>query len=208
MLAMSYAGEFAHGPRRDMELLDRAETYARRSLVLDPQGGPGHLSLAGVLQAQGKPTDAIREATRAIELNPSFGMAHFILGASQMSLGRLAEAKRLFDRAQQINPRFPVASFWVDRGTLHYLEGEIEKSVALWERARTMGSLIGADRIMLARYHESAGRHEDAQTIVKEILSAWPEMTAEMGIEVLARTWNEEWIPEDLEAQLRSAGLP
>jgi hypothetical protein len=30
-----------------------------------------------------------------------------------------------------------------------------------------------------------------------------------MGVEVLARfRWNEEWIPEDLEAQLRSAGLP
>jgi hypothetical protein len=25
---------------------------------------------------------------------------------------------------------------------------------------------------------------------------------------MLARYWNEEWIPEDLEEQLRSAGLP
>ncbi len=98
--------------------------------------------------------------------------------------------------------------FWGNRGTLHYLEGEIEKAVALWERARTMGSLIGADRIMLARTYELAGRHEDAQAIVQEMLSAQPEITAVRGVEVLARVWNEEWIPEDLEAQLRSAGLP
>ncbi len=71
-----------------------------------------------------------------------------------------------------------------------------------------MTSLIGPDRIMLARYYESAGRHEDAQAIVREMLSAQPEMTAESGVEVLARFWSEEWIPEDLEAQLRSAGLP
>ncbi len=54
----------------------------------------------------------------------------------------------------------------------------------------------------------SAGRYEDAQAIVQEMLSAQPEITAERGVEVLARFWNEEWIPEDLEAQLRSAGLP
>ena len=40
------------------------------------------------------------------------------------------------------------------------------------------------------------------------MLSAQPEITAEMGVEVLARVWNEEWIPEDLEEHLRSAGLP
>ena len=124
-----------------------------------------------------------------------------------MKLGRLGEAKRSFDILQQINPR-PPGAFWATRGTLHYLEGEIEQAVALWERARTMGSLIAQDRIMLSRYYESAGRHEDAQAIVQEMLSAWPEMTAELGVEMLARWWNEEWIPEDLEEQLRSAGLP
>ncbi len=135
-------------------------------------------------------------------------MAHFILGTSQMSLGRLAEAKRSFDDAQQISPRFPTPFFWVERGTLHYLEGEIEKAVALWERARTMSSLVNADRIMLAGHYESAGRHEDARAIVQEMLSVEPEITAEKGVEMLARFWNEEWIPQDLEAQLRSAGLP
>jgi len=71
-----------------------------------------------------------------------------------------------------------------------------------------MASFIAPDRIMLAHYYESTGRHEDAQVIVQEMLSAQPEMTAERGVEMLARLWNKEWIPEDLEAQLRSAGLP
>ncbi len=71
-----------------------------------------------------------------------------------------------------------------------------------------MRSLIGPERIMLTHYYESAGRHDDAQAIVQEMLSARPEITAERGVEILARGWNEEWIPQDLEAQLRSAGLP
>ena len=43
---------------------------------------------------------------------------------------------------------------------------------------------------------------------MQEMLSAHPEMTAELGVEILRRWWSEEWIPKDLEAQLRSAGLP
>ncbi len=62
--------------------------------------------------------------------------------------------------------------------------------------------------VSLAHHYESAGRHEDAQAIAQEILSAQPEITAERGVEMLARSWNEEWIPEDLEERLRSAGLP
>ncbi len=62
--------------------------------------------------------------------------------------------------------------------------------------------------IMLTHYYESDGRREDAQAIVGEMLSVQPEITAEIGVEVLARFWNEEWIPGDLEAQLRKAGLP
>ncbi len=201
-------GRFLFLPQHDTELIDRAETYARRSLALDPQDASGHFSLAAVLQVDGKQTDAIREAGRAIELNPSLDIAHVVLGRSQVLVGRLAEAKRSFDRVQQLNPRFSAAFFWVYRGTLHYLEGEIEQAVALWERARTMGSFNGADRIMLVRTYESTGRHEDAQAIVQEIVSAYPEITAETGVEVLARFWNEEWIPQDLEEQLRSAGLP
>ncbi len=60
----------------------------------------------------------------------------------------------------------------------------------------------------LARYYEATGRHEDAQVIVQEMLSVQPEITAERGVEILARFWNEEWIPEDLAEHLRSAGLP
>ena len=87
-------------------------------------------------------------------------------------VGRLGEAKRSFDRVLQISPRFASDWFWASRGTLHYMVGEIDQAVALFERARMMGSFIAADRIILSHYYESAGRHEDAQAIVQEMLSA------------------------------------
>jgi len=207
LLAAVYVGRFLLSPKHDAELLDRAEAYARRSLALEPQNAFGHAGLAAVLNFQGKPTEAIQEARRAIELSPNFAGARFGLGVYQMRLGQIGEAKRSFDSVQQTDPRYRLSGFWVNRGTLHYLEGETEQAVELWERARTMTSLVGPNRIMLTRYYELAGRHEDAQAIVQEMLSAQPEITAEMSVEFLARQWNEEWIPEDLETQLRSAGL-
>jgi len=141
-------------------------------------------------------------------LDPSSELALNALGLNQMNLGRFGEARRSFDRVEQISPLFLTPGFWANRGTLNYLEGEIEQAVALWERARSMGSLIASDRIMLAHYYESTGRHEEAQAIVQEMLSAHPEMTAQRGVDMLARWWNEERIPEDLEERLRSAGLP
>jgi len=207
-LAAMDLGAFKFSLQPDTELLDRAESRARRALAVDPQDSLAHFTLGGVLETRGKPIQAIREYRQAIELNPSFDFAYSGLGKSQMKLGRFEEAKRSFDRLQQISPRFPTPDFWANRGTLHYLEHETEQAVALWEKARTMGSFIASERIMLSHYYESAGRHEDAQDIVQEMLSTQPELTAEKGIEMLARLWNEEWIPEDLEAQLRSAGLP
>ncbi len=111
-----------------------------------------------------------------------------------MKVGRLGEAKRSSDRVLQINPRVSVPGFWATRGTLHYLEGEIEQAVALWERARTMVSRIGPNRIILSHYYESAGRHEDAQAIVREMLSIQPELKAKGGVEFLARFWEKDWI--------------
>jgi adenylate cyclase len=208
MLAGTLVAETAHAVQIDTELLDRAENYARRAIALDPQDAEGYVNLSVALLAQGKSADAIREARRAIELNASFDVAYFTLGRSQMRLGQLAEAKRSFDSTQQLNPRITMGFFWGERGTLHYLEQEIEQAVESWERARTMASMVYPDRIMLTHHYESVGRHEDAQAIVQEMLSVQPEITAETGVGFLARYWNEEWIPDDLEAQLRSAGLP
>ncbi len=90
-----------------------------------------------------------------------------------------------FVHDQQLDPRAPTPGMWAFWGTLHYLEGEIDQAVALWERARTMAPLIAADRIMLTHYYESAGSHEYAQAIVQEMLSTQPELTAERA----SRSW-------------------
>jgi TolB-like protein/class 3 adenylate cyclase/predicted Zn-dependent protease len=206
LLAFLYAG--VHQYSGDPDLLDRAEAAARRSLALDSNDATGHLGLAAAYEHTGRLTDAIREANRAIELSPSLDSAHVILGLSQLKLGQREEARRSFDRVLLLNPRFPTAFFWVGRGTLHYLEGEIGQAIELWERARTVRGAVGTDRIMLAYYYQSTGRRDDTADLVREILSREPGLTAAGGVETVARVWNEEWIPEDLGDQLLSAGLP
>jgi lipopolysaccharide biosynthesis regulator YciM len=109
---------------------------------------------------------------------------------------------------RRLDPRFTSRSYWAVSGRLYYLQGDLEKAVVAWERVRSMSPLVGAVRVILVYAYSSMGRHGDAQPIVQEILSVRPEMTADVGREVLGRLWKEDWIPRDLEEQLRKAGLP
>jgi adenylate cyclase len=206
VLALHDSGRFIS--LRDPEWLDRAETHARRALALDPQDAMAHMSLAVALQRQGKHREAVRESRRAIELDPSEDYPHTVLGISHMALGEFEEARRAFHHIQRLNPVIPTPSYWMARGTLHYLEGDVERAVELWEQSRTMSPLVRTDRILLIHHYESAGRHEEAGKIAAEILSIRPDFTAETGRWMMTILWNDEWIPEDLEANLRKAGLP
>ena len=207
-LSGTYFNQFLYGWGGDGEPLARAEGYARDSLASDPHNAHGHDSLGRALHHQGKHADAIREVQRAIELNPSLDSAYVTLAMSQIHLGQLEEAERALDSLRQLNPRFTPVSYWAVSGRLHYLKGDLAQAIEAWERVRSMSPLVGATRIVLVYAYSSVGRHENARAIVQEMLSAQPEITAESGVEILARFWNEEWIPEDLEEQLRSAGLP
>jgi tetratricopeptide (TPR) repeat protein len=95
---------------------------------------------------------------------------------------------------------------WVLQGGVQYLDGEIEKAIETWERARTEGLAPMPVLILLADHYESVGRHDDARAIAQAILSLQPGFTSGGSREFLL--WKEEWIPQDLEENLRSAGLP
>jgi adenylate cyclase len=207
-VAGTYFSEFLYGWNSDPKLFDRAEGYARKSLALDPRNAHGHDGLANVLEYQGKYAQAIREARQAIELNPSLDSAYTTLASSQMHLGQLEEAERSLEILRNLNPRYPSVPFWALQGRLHYLRGEYDEAITAWERVRAMSPLVGAVRVVLVYCYATLGRDSQARAIAQEILSVRPEMTVAMAHQVLARLWNPEWIPPDLDARLLAAGLP
>ncbi len=123
---------------------------------------------------------------------------------SQLDAGRLDEARQASDMLIRLNPDFPPG--WLLQGGVQYLDGEIDEAIENWERARTAGLAPMPVLILLANHYESVGRRASARAIAREILSLQPGFSAARSREFLI--WKDEWIPEDLEAHIRSAGLP
>ena len=88
---------------------------------------------------------------------------------------------------------------------MNYRAGRTAKGVELAELARNGNPDLISPRILLALHYESEGRHDKAQTLVREILQVNPEITADYlamqsGLASLFGTEDRD--------QLRRAGLP
>ncbi len=73
----------------------------------------------------------------------------------------------------------------------------------MYEQARAASPDLIAARAALAGIYESEGRHEEALTLVQEILRVNPDFTADHAAQLYAETLS----PEGIKA-LRRAGLP
>jgi tetratricopeptide (TPR) repeat protein len=80
------------------------ETFARTTLVRNPDCWAAHDLLGVVLDSQGKLADAIDHYRQALRLNPKYALGHYNLGCALASQGRLEEAIQQYDQAVQLQP--------------------------------------------------------------------------------------------------------
>ncbi len=82
--------------------------------------------------------------------------------------------------------------------------------MGLLEQIRSENRDNVISRVSLARFYEREGRHEEAQTTVREILTVVPDFTVERAIQLIPG-WEGLLGPEDFARapdDLRTAGLP
>ena len=84
-------------------------------------------------------------------------------------------------------------------GAMNYRVGREARAVEFWEQARRDNPDMIIPRVGLAAHYESVGRHDEAATLVKEILRVNPNLRAEF--------WSSTISSDDVEL-LRRAGLP
>ena len=145
--------------------LDQAESFARRSLELDPIDPSGLNALALILNQRGKNAEAIAVAKRAIELSPSFAGARFVLGIQLLRAGDSAEALRVLRDAMLLDPRPPPAWHSVFALAL-YAEGETDRAVELQESIRTTHPELILARTALVIHYATSGRIEEVRPLV------------------------------------------
>ena len=154
---------------------------------------------------RGEFSQALEGADRAIELMPNFDVFYLVRGYALAGQGRFLPALQSIGQAFRLNPRGHNTALSI-AAAVNYRAGRTAKAVELAERARDGNPDLILPRILLAVHRESEGRHEEAQTLVREILRVNPELTADhvssMGGGVSGFFDEASW------DRLHSAGLP
>ena len=81
-----------------------AETDARTAIELDPDSAIAHSNLANLLDAAGRPEEAMVEYQTALRLNPGQESAHCNFGTLLVELGRFDDALKQYDEAARLAP--------------------------------------------------------------------------------------------------------
>ena len=81
-----------------------SETLWQRSLAVSNDNSLAHNNLGSVLQALGRPQEALEHAQEALRLKPNYDNAHTNCGIALKALGRPREAIAHYQKALQINP--------------------------------------------------------------------------------------------------------
>jgi TolB-like protein/cytochrome c-type biogenesis protein CcmH/NrfG len=127
------ASTLAH--QQDFERAIEAYEY---SLRLDPNNAVTWCHLAFVCNIQDPPdtVGAERAAREAIRLRPGYFWSYYQLGKALEHQGRYEEATAVIEYAVQLNPEFRDGYLFL--GDLHMVQGDPEKALARFDRARQM----------------------------------------------------------------------
>ena len=152
--------------------LKQAVALAEKAVALDPLNPVLHWSL-GRSQARLRTPEALQQGIqsvkRAIELDPDYADAYAILGVLYVGSGNAEDAKRSIETAMRLNPNYP---FWYlfMRGTTHYVVEDYEAAIADFEAAAEKSPTAQFVRFWLAAAYAQAGRMEDAEWQVDELM--------------------------------------
>ncbi len=201
LLGNTYVVEYAMGWNRDPRLLERGETLSREALERDPTSFTAYIVVANVHIARGEFEEAIASTDKAIELNPNFDVPHAVRSLALLGQGRPLLAVQSLGRALRLNPKPGTVIQASIIGGVNYAAGRQERAIEHWQQARSANPDMIIPRIGLAAHYESVGRHEEARTLVKEILRVNPDLTADVANSLSLRR-------DDWPTLLRRAGLP
>src|SRR5579871_656263 len=125
--------DYGYGAAPSKVYVARAQAYAHKALVLDPDSGEAYAVL-GMLATEKKSgsmpnlLEAFKYLRRAIALDPSSGPAHLWYGVALLEKGRVSEAYGELNEAAQLDPLSVATTSWL--GTASYLERRYGDAVA------------------------------------------------------------------------------
>jgi tetratricopeptide (TPR) repeat protein len=175
------------GERSPREIAQKATTFARKALSIDPTIAEAHAVLGNqklVYDWDWKGAEA--EYRKAIALNPNDPLAHAYYGSYLMVVGRSHEALEETIRAKELDPLDLAMSVML--ANKYFYRREYDKSEAIVMEVLSMDSTYALRHTLLARVRFLEGKFDEAASLYQEGFALGEEAATEGLGAALARS--------------------
>jgi tetratricopeptide (TPR) repeat protein len=190
------------------QALAQAEELAQKTLAVDDSNAEAYCLLSVVYMSRRQHDKAVAYGERALALAPNFTDITATIAIPFMYSGRPEEAIELVRNAMRLSPYYP-AWYLPVLGIAYRFTGQYKEAIALLETWRVRANPRSAlPHLFLAIVYVEAGRGEEAQVAIAEVLKRKPK--ASIAGYLKAKTFPYK-NPADIEKvvdSLRKAGLP
>jgi len=169
---------WAHMSRWDFPA---AEAEFRRAIALDPQVSFTHEGLAHIYLWTGRPAEQLAEARLALENDPYSHTAIREMARALFANGRCDEALDLLASLKELSPPSAVAG--ITGGQCHAHEGRWPEAIAEFRWADEHSA--PAAPALIAYAQARAGRRDEAEAILSDLLSGRRDSHGAFGIAVV-----------------------
>jgi tetratricopeptide (TPR) repeat protein len=153
-------------PAADMK---RAEDLARQALATSPRSPLSHMAIGGVLRAQGRYTEALREYEAVITLNRNWVAAYHHIGQCKLFTGSIEEVIPLVEQAIRLSPHdYNIGDFYNRIGLVHLLQSRTDEAIIWFEKACSVNPAPALLHAQLASAYALKGAGERAATELAE----------------------------------------
>jgi TolB-like protein/Tfp pilus assembly protein PilF len=188
--------------------LDRAEELAQKTLAMDDSDAFAYGLLSVVYMARGKHDKAVAYAEKALSLAPNFADMTATMALPYLYSGKPEVALELVKNAMRHSPYYPAWYLGI-LGIAYRLTGQYEEAIAWLEKWRDRANPRSAlPPLFLAYTYEEAGRGEEAQVAVAELLKRKPKASIEGYRNSKVFPYKDPVEVERILEALRRAGLP
>lgn len=205
-LAYTLAANYRRGWTDTPQLTkDRALELAKTAVALDGSIPQTYWALGYVRLMRRELAEAEATVTQALTIAPNYADGYGLLALIKNAQGDADTALALVEKGMRLNPHY-TWDYPYNRGRAYYTLGRIDDAIASLEEARSRNGNAVPVRIHLAASYARAGRLDDAEWEVDEVMALSPSDTISQLRN--AHPTDDPQLMGALIEDLRKAGMP
>jgi adenylate cyclase len=191
-----------------VQSLDRAEELALKTLAVDDSHAEAYCLMSVVYMSRRQHDKAVAYGEKTLALAPNFADIQATIAIPFMYSGRAEEAIELVQNAMRLSPYYP-AWYLPVLGMAYRFTGQYDKAIDAMESWRARANPRSAlPHLFLAIFYVEAGRGEEAQLAVSEILKRKPKASIAGYLKAKTFPYKDQADIDKVVDSLRKAGLP